>query len=95
MSSQTQAAPDGPRLLDMYRMMALIREFEEQVRSSYLGGMVPGMTHLCAGQEATTVGVCAALERDGHIASHHRGHGHCLAKGRLSGGTQGEHGGHA
>ena len=81
MSSQGPAALDGPRLLEMYRMMVLIREFEEQVRSAYLGGMVPGMTHLCAGQEATAVGVCAALERDDTIASHHRGHGHCLAKG--------------
>lgn len=81
MSSQTQAAPEGPRLLEMYRMMVLIREFEEQVRSAYLGGKVPGMTHLCSGQEATAVGVCAALERDDLIASHHRGHGHCLAKG--------------
>ena len=35
MSSQTQAAPEGPRLLEMYRMMVLIREFEEQVRSAY------------------------------------------------------------
>ena len=81
MSSQLQAAVDGTRLLEMYRMMVLIREFEEQVRSAYLGGMVPGMTHLCSGQEATAVGVCAALERDDTIASHHRGHGHCLAKG--------------
>ena len=81
MNSSILAAPDAPRLLQMYRMMVLIREFEEQVRSAYLGGMVPGMTHLCSGQEATAVGVCMALERDDYIASHHRGHGHCLAKG--------------
>lgn len=81
MSPRGRPAADGAPLLEMYRMMVLIRDFEEQVRSAYLGGMVPGMTHLCSGQEATAVGVCAALEREDFIASHHRGHGHCLAKG--------------
>jgi acetoin:2,6-dichlorophenolindophenol oxidoreductase subunit alpha len=70
-----------PDLLSLYRMMLLIRRFEEQVRSLYLAGHVPGLVHLCSGQEATAVGVCAALEPTDYIASSHRGHGHCLAKG--------------
>jgi TPP-dependent pyruvate/acetoin dehydrogenase alpha subunit len=37
--------------------------------------------HLCSGQEATNVGVISALEPRDVIASHHRGHGHCLARG--------------
>jgi len=81
MTGSGRETVDGAHQLEMFRMMVLIREFEEQVRSAYLGGMVPGMTHLCSGQEATAVGVCAALDRDDYIASHHRGHGHCLAKG--------------
>jgi pyruvate dehydrogenase E1 component alpha subunit len=70
-----------PDLLSLYRTMLLIRRFEEQVRSLYLAGQVPGLVHLCSGQEATAVGVCAALEPADYIASSHRGHGHCLAKG--------------
>jgi pyruvate dehydrogenase E1 component alpha subunit len=61
--------------------MQLIRSFEEQVRSLYSGGAIPGLVHLCAGQEAVAVGVCSLLNSNDMIASNHRGHGHCLAKG--------------
>jgi pyruvate dehydrogenase E1 component alpha subunit len=37
--------------------------------------------HLYIGQEAVAVGTCAALREDDWIASTHRGHGHCIAKG--------------
>lgn len=77
--SDVQLKPD--RLLDMYRTMVLIRHFEESVRRMSAAGLVPGLVHLCSGQEATNVGVIAALERSDFIASHHRGHGHCIAKG--------------
>ena len=70
-----------PDWLAMHRMMMLIRGFEEAVRGLAAGGAVPGLVHLCRGQEATNVGVIAALEPTDLIASHHRGHGHCLAKG--------------
>ena len=70
-----------PDWLGMHRMMLLIRHFEESVRSLATAGAVPGLVHLCAGQEATNVGVIAALAKGDIIASHHRGHGHCLAKG--------------
>ena len=68
-------------LLGAYRMMVLIREFEERVRVLSQGGLVPGLVHLAAGQEAAIVGTCMSLRQDDWIASHHRGHGHCLAKG--------------
>lgn len=61
--------------------MQLIRSFEEQVRNLSAGGAVPGLVHLCAGQEAVAVGVCSVLRPGDIIASNHRGHGHCLAKG--------------
>lgn len=73
--------PDDAFLLKTYRMMELIRRFEEQVRSMSQGGIVPGLVHLAAGQEATNAGTCLHLRQDDFIASHHRGHGHCLAKG--------------
>ena len=44
--------------------MVLIREFEEGVKFLFLEGAMPGTIHQCQGQEATAVGVCAALERE-------------------------------
>src|SRR4030065_166070 len=37
--------------------------------------------HLCIGQEAIAVGVCAALSAEDVVFSNHRAHGHYLAKG--------------
>ncbi len=72
---------DRDFLLALYERMALIREFEQQVRFLFLEGKMPGTIHQCEGQEATAVGVCTALEPDDHITSTHRPHGHALAKG--------------
>lgn len=71
-------------LLALLRSMMVIRSFEEQVRSLFAAGAVPGLVHLCAGQEAVAVGVCSQLRQTDWIASNHRGHGHCLAKGARS-----------
>jgi pyruvate dehydrogenase E1 component alpha subunit len=67
--------------LHMYRQMAKIRAFEEQVNELYKGAKMPGLAHLYVGEEGVAVGVCEALRRDDVITSTHRGHGHCLAKG--------------
>jgi TPP-dependent pyruvate/acetoin dehydrogenase alpha subunit len=74
---------DYPRemLLDLYRRMVMIREFEEGVKFLFLEGAMPGTIHQCQGQEATAVGVCAALQASDVITSTFRGHGHALAKG--------------
>jgi TPP-dependent pyruvate/acetoin dehydrogenase alpha subunit len=37
--------------------------------------------HTSLGQEAVAAGVCSALRDDDYMATTHRGHGHCLAKG--------------
>src|SRR5437867_12104365 len=67
--------------LRMYRQMAKIRAFEEQVHELYKSAKMPGLAHLYVGEEGVAVGVCEALRRDDYITSTHRGHGHCLAKG--------------
>ncbi len=90
--AKAQAATTGPRavegssydrafLMDLYRRMVLIREFEDGVKFLFLEGSMPGTIHQCQGQEATAVGVCAALEAGDFITSTFRGHGHALAKG--------------
>jgi len=72
---------DGEFLRTLYERMVLIREFEEGVKFLFLEGAMPGTIHQCQGQEATAVGVCAALAEDDFITSTFRGHGHALAKG--------------
>ena len=68
-------------LLDVYRTMRTIREFEERVHAEFATGDIPGFVHLYAGEEASAVGVCSNLDDRDTIASTHRGHGHCIAKG--------------
>jgi TPP-dependent pyruvate/acetoin dehydrogenase alpha subunit len=61
--------------------MALIRAFETRVAELYRGGEIPGFVHTSLGQEAVAAGVGLALRPDDYLATTHRGHGHCLAKG--------------
>ena len=68
-------------LMTAYRTMRMIREFEDRVNQEMSTGDVPGAVHLYAGQEASAVGICMHLNDDDRIASTHRGHGHCIAKG--------------
>jgi len=68
-------------LLKAYRVMKTIREFEERVHVEFAAGEIPGFVHLYAGEEACATGVCLHLSNDDYIASTHRGHGHCIAKG--------------
>jgi pyruvate dehydrogenase E1 component alpha subunit len=86
--SSASSVVDGARtaykrnfLLSLYERMLLIREFEERVKFLFLEGSMPGTIHQCQGQEATAVGVCAALRPHDWITSTFRGHGHALAKG--------------
>ncbi len=74
-------ALDKARLLQMYEQMTTIRQFETRASREFAAGKVPGFVHLYAGEEAVAVGVCAHLTDDDYITSHHRGHGHCIAKG--------------
>src|SRR5450432_555040 len=80
--------------LDLYRVMARIRAFENAAEIASQGGVaawgldasakparVRGPLHLSTGQEAVAAGVCAHLARTDLLTSTHRGHGHTLAKG--------------
>ncbi len=69
------------RLLQAYRTMRTIREFEERLHTEFASGAIPGFVHLYAGEEASATGVCMHLGENDCIASTHRGHGHCIAKG--------------
>ena len=69
------------KLLEAYRMMRTIREFEERLHVDFARGDIPGFVHLYAGEEAVATGIMMHLNDRDRIASTHRGHGHCIAKG--------------
>src|SRR5580704_12949539 len=68
-------------LIRAYRDMRTIRAFEDRVSEEFQAGLIPGFVHLYAGEEASAVGLCMHLSDQDYIASTHRGHGHCIAKG--------------
>ncbi|AOK52925.1 ABC transporter substrate-binding protein [Burkholderia stagnalis] len=79
MTVSTQLGRDT--LLDAYRLMRTIREFEERLHVEFATGEIPGFVHLYAGEEASAVGTMLHLGVADYVATTHRGHGHCIAKG--------------
>jgi TPP-dependent pyruvate/acetoin dehydrogenase alpha subunit len=61
--------------------MLRIRLVEEGIAGRYAEQEMRCPVHLCIGQEAIAVGVCAHLEARDRVLSGHRSHGHYLAKG--------------
>lgn len=68
-------------LLEMYRRMTRIRQFENTCHELYQRGQIEGVLHLSIGQEAVSVGACYGLTADDYITSTHRGHNDIIAKG--------------
>lgn len=67
--------------LALLRSMLRIRRIEEAIAERYAEQEMRCPMHLCIGQEAIAVGVCAALATNDAVFSNHRAHGHYLAKG--------------
>jgi pyruvate dehydrogenase E1 component alpha subunit len=65
----------------MLETILRICEFESEVEVRFADNEMPGFVHLYHGQEAIAGSVCEAIDERDYIASTHRGHGHCLAKG--------------
>ncbi len=72
---------DPTLLLEMFRRMTRIRQFELAATNLFKRGQLKGTVHTYIGMEASGVGVCTALRRDDLIAGTHRSHGHNIAKG--------------
>jgi TPP-dependent pyruvate/acetoin dehydrogenase alpha subunit len=68
-------------LVDLYTTMLTIRRFEERVFNEFTAGNLRGFIHSYIGEEAIAAGVCIHLDKKDRIVSHHRGHGHTIAKG--------------
>jgi acetoin:2,6-dichlorophenolindophenol oxidoreductase subunit alpha len=69
------------KMIEMYKTMVRIRQFEETVSQLTATGTISGFVHLCIGQEAVATGVCSSLRDTDFISTTHRGHGHMIAKG--------------
>lgn len=68
-------------LVRLFRDMLRIRLIEEEIERRYHQDQMKTPIHLVIGQEATSVGCCAALRREDLLYSSHRTHGNYLAKG--------------
>ena len=94
--AQTAEPPSGPspasrapvnagltaaQRLDLYRQMVRIRRFEERCLRAYQQGKIGGFLHLYIGQEAVAVGCCSVMEKNDHVITAYRDHGHALAVG--------------
>jgi acetoin:2,6-dichlorophenolindophenol oxidoreductase subunit alpha len=64
---------------DLQRLL-LIRHFELLLLDLFGRGLVHGTTHTCLGQEHVPVVLAPLLREDDVVLSHHRGHGHYLAR---------------
>lgn len=71
------------KLKEMYTLMLKSRWWEEGMKEVFLAGKdgMYGAFHISVGEEASAVGIMAALNEDDYIASNHRGHAHLIAKG--------------
>ena len=93
----TSLQATGPKVFDLaadgtaaLKSMTAIREFESRLPGYSREGLIRGSTHPSVGMEAIAVGVSHSLRSTDSIASNHRGHAHCLAKGADAGRTLAE-----
>lgn len=87
----TQAAPAQPpsapeladpqQLVALYRQMLLVRRFEEKTAEMYQRAKIGGYCHLNLGEEATCVGLCAAMRPTDYLFTNYREHGYAIARG--------------
>ena len=64
-----------------YRDLVRIRRFEERCLRSYQQGKIGGFLHLYIGQEALAVGCCTVMNKNDHIITAYRDHGHAIGVG--------------
>lgn len=82
---------DSATRIELYRMMRLIRTYEEAILREYHAdkkpsfdiakGQIPGEMHLSTGQEPIPAGFGPQLRHDDAVTGPHRPHGWALAKG--------------
>lgn len=76
---------DPHTLRRYYEQMLLVRRFEERTGEMYTRARIGGYCHLNLGEEATVVGLMAALQPEDYIFTNYREHGYILARGAAPG----------
>ena len=82
-SAEREPAPRPLSPMDdrFFRALYLIRRVEEEIARVYPTDRIKSPVHLAIGQEAVSVGVCAALRADDVVSGTYRSHALYLAKG--------------
>jgi pyruvate dehydrogenase E1 component alpha subunit len=68
-------------LRDYYARMSLVREFELRASEMYARAKIGGYCHLNLGEEATVVGLTAALQPRDYLYTSYRDHGYAILRG--------------
>lgn len=72
---------DLEKAREFYRMMLLIRRFEEKCVELYSAQKIRGFLHLYIGEEAVATGIMHALGPEDNVLATYREHGQALARG--------------
>jgi pyruvate dehydrogenase E1 component alpha subunit len=72
---------DKEELLGYFRMMLLVRRFEEKTAEMYQRAKIGGYCHLNLGEEATCVGLAAGMQPTDYLFTNYREHGYAIARG--------------
>jgi pyruvate dehydrogenase E1 component alpha subunit len=80
-SNAESNATRSEQLRSFYRDMLLIRRFEERTARAYTEALIGGYCHLNLGEEATVVGLMAALKPTDYLFTNYREHGYALMRG--------------
>ena len=77
----TNLSATQDELLEYFRMMTLMRRFEEKAGQLYGMGHIGGFCHLYIGQEAVVTGLEALRKEGDQVITGYRDHAHMLACG--------------
>ncbi|MFI7664671.1 pyruvate dehydrogenase (acetyl-transferring) E1 component subunit alpha [Nocardia sp. NPDC049526] len=75
------AGTDTDTLRGYFRDMLFVRRFEERTAQGYTQAKIGGYCHLNLGEEATVVGLAAAMRPTDYLFTNYREHGYAIAKG--------------
>lgn len=78
---KSRSAAEDKELLEYYRQMLLVRRFEERTAQAYTEAKIGGYCHLNLGEEATVVGLMAAITQRDYLFTNYRDHGYALIRG--------------
>lgn len=76
-----KAAANADELVQYFRMMLLVRRFEEKTAEMYQRAKIGGYCHLNLGEEATCVGLIAGMQSNDYLFTNYREHGYAIARG--------------